>query len=80
MVNQPENNLWRAVIARAIQDLPNNQDYNWFNSDDFADVCGLADVRENVILYIVRLIKKNPKISDKVIDLMLMKNDLIKEI
>jgi hypothetical protein len=60
--------LWRGVVMQAIYDIsaaPNDYDkkvtkakaYNWFSSEDFVLVCGLAEMNPSRILDLVRLIR-----------------------
>lgn len=79
----PEQTLFRAVISRALLDLIEENgkraDHSWFGSYDFSDICGLAGINEELVLYIYKLIKKNPKIKKKIILLLLDKYQLSKE-
>jgi hypothetical protein len=79
----PEQQLWRAVITRAFLDLIEEDgkraDHKWFRSYGFHDVCGMAGIDTDHVLYIYSLITRSPNIKKSSIILLLNKYQLLKE-
>lgn len=49
-MQNPDLALWRTVLVAGVKDAARGVDLDWLASDDFAEVCNLAQVEPDAVL------------------------------
>jgi hypothetical protein len=49
-MQRPDLALWRTVLGNGLHDATKGVDVEWLGSDEFAEVCSLAEVEPDAVL------------------------------